>query len=1272
MERKTRQRSAKSTTAPAPPTSVRRSSRGAAVPVASTPIRRSARHAVEKSESHEMEEPDIDATEEPERPAVEEPEKLKKVTFAPSDPYSTAMDDMPLKDLFPNMKVRKRPQKKKAKISEISASKNIENEDSFRINFRESLAAALEKIKNTEWKQEWGQNSISETMKAEQVLWNNKSKEQSMASLQGFDGASLKIMSKTEAVADKAESVEVMSNPTKEEDSDLSNFEEAPSKRIKLAVTDSMLIDNNIDCKTSDLVSRVAIDIEAEMYKHFGGVNEEYKEKTCSLLFNLKDRPNPIFGLQILTSKFTPDKLCCMDVEHLASEGLLEWKRGKMESVRMIVPAEMNADETSLVDKSAELEIESGLEKGVLTDMSASDSKQRFDKESNLTDTMACDSEHRSEQDILNEIAASDSGKGSEKEDDLTDVVASCPEQILEKECASVDAEASCLEQRLEEESVHNDVMASVPEQTFGDDQVGINAEEFSSKQRVEKEELHSDVMPSVSEQNFVAPKKQQETAEVIGNVRSETPNGNTQTLIKAVEVEKNVPSSSPVSESNLTEGIVAVPNHMQDPITETPKKLDPPLEKEEEKSCLPAILSLDEFVGSKKVRGSKTSVKGDDLDLKLGLNEVKPPANLTQIDKLNTPAMNVKEKFPRKPSASPNHKTFDSGSSKNGTGIQKDRKKEHKLNEKLWKGSFQLSGSQISPVVALFKSGDRVELQNWPKLIEIKGRVRLDALEKFVQELRLSRTRAVMVIACRIDGGEGTAAANAMKEAANQYQRGERVGYAEPIPGYELYLFPGGGGSLKLLVEHGYLNVDQVSSAENGILIGFVVCRRSPAPLTNVSYKSSSNYFAANRHAISAQLDSPTRPNEIQSLGTVIKTNTVSSLPPKETECSSASLSALNLQGVLAPTSANESKGKSATQQEQRPADLSLSSRSDKIGATWSSKGLVKDEDGIGDLPPGFGPKGWTGPRQSILDDDDDLPEYDFSDHKPSSILSRISNSDVATVPPFSMQASHAHGPIFLSSQGLAPPSSYEQLNSQFTRPIFSPAVEHVPSLSQASQPLHFLPLGACPPSGPPSGPPHLVMPLPRPQLPSNSIFPARMPVTNVLNGEGFFHQPPQPKTGIPQIHDDQRTKVAAPLLQNQSIPVSQTSSGPLERIAGTKGSSLWDDDDMPEWCPPTFSQQPDNTQLPSSSTRQSADTSLGSVPQVLPPAVSGGWQGTKTQASLTLQGEGRGILQSPPTLLRYPVPGGGNHYPIGRQEKFSAAANNRSNELRGFKSSK
>lgn len=43
--------------------------------------------------------------------------------------------------------------------------------------------------------------------------------------------------------------------------------------------------------------------------------------------------------------------------------------------------------------------------------------------------------------------------------------------------------------------------------------------------------------------------------------------------------------------------------------------------------------------------------------------------------------------------------------------------------------------------------SGEKTTTEEWPMLLEIKGRVRLDAFEKFVRELPNSRSRAVMVL---------------------------------------------------------------------------------------------------------------------------------------------------------------------------------------------------------------------------------------------------------------------------------------------------------------------------------------------------------------------------------------------------------------------------------------------------------------------------------------------------------------------------------------------
>lgn len=42
--------------------------------------------------------------------------------------------------------------------------------------------------------------------------------------------------------------------------------------------------------------------------------------------------------------------------------------------------------------------------------------------------------------------------------------------------------------------------------------------------------------------------------------------------------------------------------------------------------------------------------------------------------------------------------------------------------------------------------SGEKTKTVEWPNSLEIKGRVRLDAFEKFIKELPMSRSRAVMV----------------------------------------------------------------------------------------------------------------------------------------------------------------------------------------------------------------------------------------------------------------------------------------------------------------------------------------------------------------------------------------------------------------------------------------------------------------------------------------------------------------------------------------------
>ncbi|KAH7433155.1 hypothetical protein KP509_07G056700 [Ceratopteris richardii] len=1142
----------------------RRSSKAASTPATPTPVRRrSARHAVEVQE------------------------KQENVVFAPSDPYSAAMDDMPLKDLFPNMKVRKRPTPKKVEVTEVSSPKNIESDESVRSKLRESLTSALKKIENVEWEHERGQDLKTDRENIEQTVSNNaamktegQAKDQVMLDAELSEHALVK--DNVEANIGIPESLDKLGRSLREERRDYIDTEGAPSKKVKLEFISDKTGDGRNQSETSDLAERVAFEIEAEMYRHFGGVNKKYKEKARSLLFNLKDRLNPELRLRVLAGEITPENLCSMTAEQLASKELSEWRMAKAEELaQMVVLTEADTEQTRLVKKTHKGEIELG-----------------FEKDDLLTDIVTVGSEQR--------IAL------------LT--------QQQEREGTPVNAELD----------VQND------------------------------------------------------------NVE------NTNDEILEEEIEVLNFSESPIRELDLADGISDAPSHFEELLPQRAEELNTSSQQEEESRSLPVKLSLDEFLGSKKVKEPNMSVKDDDeLDLKLGLNEMKASSSFTPNEAVNVPfPIPVKDKLPRKPLGSPNHKSAEPGSSKNGTLFQKDRKKDHRLNEKLWEGSFQLSGSQISPVIAIFRSGDAVELQSWPKLIEIKGRVRLDALEKFLQELRLSRTRAVMVIACRVDGDEHVGAMNSLKEAAYQYQRGERVGYAEPVAGYELYLFPGGGSSLKLLIEHGYLNTHQVSSDEDDILIGFVVCRRS-APSGNVSHKTS-HYFNANRHAISAQLDSPTRPSEIPSAGNVIKALPISSVSSKETDSYSAPLSFISTQAVSAPINIGESKVRPSMQPlGQEPGELvSLLSQPTQLvrpaqsGVSWMRKESVKDEDLDDDLPPGFGPKAWTRSKHSVPDDEDDgLPEYDFSTHNPPPVFTTM-KSDVGLVPPFSVQTSYVQSSVFhpLSQGSQAPPGFEQQLNSQFFRPAIANATvpldqarPPLPSSSQASQPLPFLPLGPRPPPGPPPGPsPPFTTFLPRPQLQSDGVIGARMPVSpqvpiapqvpvvNVL-GEGSFNLP-QARPTSSQFYDESRRPPIS-FLQNHPMPISQAPSGAVRRRGGSQGNSLWDDDDMPEWCPPGISQHTDNIQTPSHLPLQSAESGPGSAPRGMGPLIGRGWQGMQAPVAVPLQGEGRGILQAPPPVMRFPVPAGGNgsHFPFVRPEKFSSdRPGTRLPEPRIFKSGK
>ncbi|KAL5973773.1 hypothetical protein ACLOJK_030429 [Asimina triloba] len=146
---------------------------------------------------------------------------------------------------------------------------------------------------------------------------------------------------------------------------------------------------------------------------------------------------------------------------------------------------------------------------------------------------------------------------------------------------------------------------------------------------------------------------------------------------------------------------------------------------------------------------------------------------------------------------------------------------------EHVWEGILQLNVSVMATVVGIFKSGEKTSGKDWPTFLEIKGRVRLDAFEKFLQELPLSRSRAIMVVHFCWKEGSPESGRLHLSEVADSYVADERVGFAEPAPAVELYLCPPHLKMVEILGRHlpkDHTNV--LNTIDNG-LIGIVVWRK-------------------------------------------------------------------------------------------------------------------------------------------------------------------------------------------------------------------------------------------------------------------------------------------------------------------------------------------------------------------------------------------------------------------------------------------------------------
>ncbi|KAK7410295.1 hypothetical protein VNO78_00973 [Psophocarpus tetragonolobus] len=178
-----------------------------------------------------------------------------------------------------------------------------------------------------------------------------------------------------------------------------------------------------------------------------------------------------------------------------------------------------------------------------------------------------------------------------------------------------------------------------------------------------------------------------------------------------------------------------------------------------------------------------------------------------------------------------------------------------------LWEGMLQPNISTTQSVVGIFKSGEKATAKDWPGFLEIKGRVRLDAFEKFLQDLRMSRSRAIMVshFVSKEPDEQST-----LREVADSYILDERVGFAEPAHGVELYFCPPHKKTVEMLSNIlPKEQIEAVISIDNG-LIGIIVWRKtnltsSISPTTSSHHKHSSKrqFFSRRQQDINVNANS-------------------------------------------------------------------------------------------------------------------------------------------------------------------------------------------------------------------------------------------------------------------------------------------------------------------------------------------------------------------------------------------------------------------------------
>lgn len=94
---------------------------------------------------------------------------------------------------------------------------------------------------------------------------------------------------------------------------------------------------------SDDEINEFVTSTEASLYKMFGGVNNKYRAKYRSLIFNIKDRKNETLFTKISNKAIQPEQLVRMSPEELASQELAKWRENENKhQLEMITKSELD------------------------------------------------------------------------------------------------------------------------------------------------------------------------------------------------------------------------------------------------------------------------------------------------------------------------------------------------------------------------------------------------------------------------------------------------------------------------------------------------------------------------------------------------------------------------------------------------------------------------------------------------------------------------------------------------------------------------------------------------------------------------------------------------------------------------------------------------------------------------------------------------------------------------------------------------------------------